>query len=53
MWTISVMQDMSVNVSAVGEYTPQRVLSEPVAIPWVTIRKTVNATAHSHDERYT
>jgi hypothetical protein len=36
-------------VSAVGEYIPQRVLSEPVAIPWVAIRKTVNATAYRHD----
>jgi hypothetical protein len=36
-------------VSALGEYIPQRVLSEPVAIPWVAIRKTVNATAYRHD----
>ena len=36
-------------MSAVGEYVPQRVLSEPVAIPWVAIMKTVNATAHRHD----
>jgi hypothetical protein len=49
MWTISAMQDRSVIVSAVGEYIPQRVLNEPVAIPWVAIRKTVNATAYRHD----
>ena len=36
-------------MSAMGEYIPQRVLSEPVAIPWVAIRKTVNATAYRHD----
>jgi hypothetical protein len=40
-------------VSAVGEYIPQRVLSEPVAIPWVAIRKTVNATAYRHDVKDT
>jgi hypothetical protein len=43
------MQDGSVIVSAVGEHIPQRVLSEPVAIPWVATRKTVNATAYRHD----
>jgi hypothetical protein len=39
MWTIRAMQYRSVIVSAVGEYIPQRVLSEPAAIPWVVIRQ--------------
>jgi hypothetical protein len=37
MWTIRAMQYKSVIVSSVGEYIPQRVLSEPAAIPWVVI----------------
>jgi hypothetical protein len=43
------MQDSRVIVPAMGEHIRQRVRSEPVSVPWVAIRKTVNATAHSHD----
>lgn len=53
MWAISAMQNSSVIVSAVGKHIPQRVLSEPVAIPWVAIRKTVNAKAYRHDVKDT
>jgi hypothetical protein len=42
------MQDGRVIVSAMGEHIPQRVLSEPVSVSWVAIRKTVNATAYRH-----
>ena len=49
MRAISAMQKSGVIVSAMGQDIPQRVLSEPVSVPWVAIRKTVNATACHHD----
>ena len=51
MRAISAMQDSGVIVSAMGQDIPQRVLSEPVSVPGVAIRKTVNATAY-HDLAY-
>jgi hypothetical protein len=51
MRAISTMQDSRVIMSAMGQDIPQRVLSEPVSVPWVAIRKTVNATAYRHDLR--
>jgi len=45
------MQDSGVIVAAMGQDIAQRVLSEPVSVPWVAIRKTVNATAYRHDLR--
>jgi hypothetical protein len=45
---ISAMQNSRVIVSAMGQHIPQRVLSEPVSVPWVAVRKTVNATAYCH-----
>ena len=49
MRAISTMQKSGVIVSAMGQDIPQRVLSEPVSVPWVAIRKTVDATAYRHD----
>jgi hypothetical protein len=49
VWAISAMQDSRAIVSAMGQHIPQRVLSQPVSIPWVAIRKTVNATSYRHD----
>jgi hypothetical protein len=49
VWAISAMQDSRAIVSAMGQHIPQRVLSQPVSIPWVAIRKTVNATPYRHD----
>ena len=49
MRAISAMQKSGVIVSAMGQDIPQRVLSEPVSVPWVAIRKTVNATAYHYD----
>ena len=51
MRAISAMQDSGVIVSAMGQDIPHRVLSEPVSVPWVAIRKTVYATAYHHDSR--
>ena len=51
MRAISTMQDSRVIMSAMGQDIPQRVLSEPVSVPWVAIRKTVSATAYRHDLR--
>jgi hypothetical protein len=51
MRAISAMQKSWVIVSAMGQDIPQRVLSEPVSVPWVAISKTVNATACHHDLR--
>jgi hypothetical protein len=51
MRAISAMQESAVIVSAMGQDIPHRVLSEPVSVPWVAIRKTVNATAYHHDVR--
>jgi hypothetical protein len=45
------MQDSRLIVSAMSQHIPQRVLSEPVSVPWVAIRKTVNATAYCHDPK--
>ena len=42
------MQDGKVIVSAMGEHIPQRVISEPVSVSGVTIRKTVNSTPDRH-----
>jgi hypothetical protein len=43
------MQESAVIVSKMGQDIPHRVLREPVSVPWVAIRKTVNATAYHHD----
>ena len=51
MRAISAMQESGVIVSELGQGIPQRVLSEPVSVPWVAIRKTVSATAYRHDLR--
>ena len=51
MRAISAMQKSGVIVSAMGQDIPQRVLSEPVSVPWVAIRKTVNAPAYRHHLR--
>jgi hypothetical protein len=51
MRAISAMQESGVIVSAMGQDIPQRVLSEPVSVPRVAIRKTVNATAYNHNLR--
>jgi len=51
MRAISAMQNSGVIVSAMGQDIPQRVLSEPVSVSWMAIRKTVNATAYHHDLR--
>ena len=51
MRAISAMQKSGVIVSAMGQDIPQRVLSEPVSVPWMAIRKTVNATVCHHDLR--
>jgi len=45
------MQDSRVIVPLMGQDIPQRVVSEPVSVPWVAIRKAVNATAYRHDLR--
>jgi len=45
------MQDSRVIVPPMGQDIPQRVVSEPVSVPWVTIRKTVNAPAYRHHLR--
>ena len=49
VWAISAMQDSRAIVSAMGQHIPQRVLSQPVSVPWVAIRETVNATPYRHD----
>jgi hypothetical protein len=51
MRAISAMQESAVIVSAMGQDKPQRVLSEPVSVSRVAIRKTVYATAYHHDVR--
>ena len=51
MRAISAMQDSRVIVPPMGQDIPQRVVSEPVSVPWVAIRKTVSATAYRHDLR--
>ena len=51
MRATSAMQKSGVIVSAMGQDIPQRVLSEPVSVPWMAIRKTVNATPCHHDLR--
>src|SRR5215469_1659294 len=51
MRAISAMQNSGGIVSAMGQDIPQRVLSEPVSVPWMAIRKTVNATPCHHDLR--
>jgi hypothetical protein len=45
------MQDNRVVVPPMGQDIPQRVVSEPVSVPWVAIRKTVNAPAYRHHLR--
>src|SRR5215470_16597883 len=51
MRAISAMQNSGVIVSTMGQDIPQRVLSEPVSVPWMAIRKTVNATACHYNLR--
>ena len=45
------MQDSRVIVPPMGQDIPKRVVSEPVSVPWVAIRKTVNALAYPHHLR--
>ena len=49
MRATSAMQDSRAIVSEMGQHIAQRVLSQPVSVPWVAIRKTINAMPYRHE----